>query len=118
MSENKFLPFGVDGNGVKEDVAFDWDKGEMIWRYTFDTAPENAILERNKQFDSYTDGYTPSRDLQHVASIPMSVIALWIQRYGVDPTARGNETLLMRLLNDPEWREVRTGPGTVVFKER
>jgi len=112
----KFRPLGIDGNGIKEEVAFEDDR--MVWRYVFDSAPENAILERNKQFDSYTDGYTPSRDLQHVASIPMSVIALWIERFGVDPTARGNEKLLARLLNDPEWREVRTGPGRVKFKER
>jgi len=119
MGEKQFLPLGYDHEGVKEEIAFDWDLQQATIKRTFDSSfHANEVLERNKTFDSYSDGYTPSREMQHVASIPIGVIDLWIQKYGVDPTARGNEVLLMRLLNDPEWRELRTGPGHLKFKGR
>ena len=118
MSDNKFLPLGVDADGVIEEVAFT-DDGKMITRRTFNSENHaNAILEKNKEFNNSFDGYSKTRELQHVASIPMLVIEMWIAKYGVDPTARGNEVLLARLLNDPEWREIRTGGGRVAFKER
>lgn len=119
MADNKFLVVD-DGKetGIREEVSFDWLTQEATFRSTF--TPDfdtNAVLDSNKRFQNTHDGYTPSRDLQHVASIPMSVIMLWIEKYGVDPTVRGNEALLARLLNDPEWSELRTGRGFLKFVE-
>lgn len=113
----KFFDLGTNADGSKEEVAFDWDNSRAVFRTRHVAENINAVLDLNKEFSAYSDGYTPSRELQHVASIPMSVIGQWIEKYGVDPTARGNEALLSRLLNDPEWMYLRTGRGRVQFKE-
>ena len=44
---------------------------------------------------------------------PVTVQMQWIQRFGGDPLAKGNERWLRRLLNDPEWRHLRTSSGKV-----
>lgn len=120
MGDLKFLTLD-DGaeTGIKEEILFDWDAGKATTKTTYTpTFDTNAVLENNKILQNHTDGFSPTRELQHVASIPLSVVMLWIDKYGVDPTARGNEALLARLLNDPEWRELRTGLGRVNFKNR
>lgn len=76
-------------------------------------ADVTPVIEANKAAAASGDGYTPSRDMRKIASIPPSVQLMWIERYGADPLAKGNETLLRRLLNDPEWMFLRTSPGRV-----
>lgn len=67
-----------------------------------------AILEDNKrQALANPSGMGASREWQKVASIPIGVQFEWIKRYGADPLKKGNEDLLKRLLNDPEWRYLR-----------
>jgi hypothetical protein len=119
MSDNKFLTID-DGaeTGIREEIKFDWLDGTATQKTTF--LPSSGtwdILDQNRAFQNAHDGYTPSRDMQHVASIPMSVVVLWTQKYGVDPTQKGNEHLLARLLNDPEWQWLRTGRGHLQFVE-
>jgi hypothetical protein len=116
-NDYKFLVID-DGatTGIREEMKFDWASSQVLRKTTFlPSTGINETLDANKNF--LNNGYSPSRDLQHVASIPMAVIGLWIERYGVDPTQKGNEALLARLLNDPEWRDLRTGRGAVNFKE-
>lgn len=118
-NDNSFLVLD-DGakSGIKEEIKFDWLEGKATQRTTFTPATGiNQILDQNIQFQNTSDGYSPSRELQHVASIPLAVLYIWIDRYGVDPTAKGNERLLSRLLNDPEWAYLRTGRGRLDFKE-
>lgn len=74
-------------------------------------ADVTAVLERNRALRAAGDGYSPSRELRHVASIPPVVQLVWIERYGADPLAPGNEALLRRLLNSSEWSHLRTSEG-------
>lgn len=110
----KFLPLGTDGTGAQEFFGIDEYTGEIVIKRDYDVG---VVLEENKRRQNLNDGYSPSRDLQHVASIPIGVVQLWIKTYGVDPTAKGQEVLLARLLNDPEWKWLRTGRGHLAFKE-
>lgn len=116
-NDYKFLVID-DGKetGIREEMRFDWSSDQVLRKTTYlPTTGINETLDANKQF--LNNGFSPSRELQHVASIPMAVIGLWIEKYGVDPTQKGNERLLARLLNDPEWSELRTGRGMLDFKE-
>lgn len=71
-------------------------------------------IERNKALYNLDNrGYTPSKNLQHVASIPRLAVEIFKQRYGADPLKKGNEELLERLLNDPDLRYFRTAPGWI-----
>lgn len=66
------------------------------------------ILERNKALQSLGDGYSPSRDIARVASIPIVVQYEWLRRYGVEVFNPDHEPWVRRLLNDSEWRYLRT----------
>jgi hypothetical protein len=49
----------------------------------------------------------------HVATIPNTVILKWKRDYGVDVFDKNHTQGIKRLLNDPEWRYLRTGTGRV-----
>lgn len=100
---SRFLLDEVDG--VKEWLVFDDAADTFHIHRQCDVEP---VLNDNKRLQSLNDGYTPSRDMKRVASIPLEVVALWKQIYGADPTERGNEALLDRLLASNEWRHLRT----------
>lgn len=69
------------------------------------------ILEANKRAANDTDGYTPSRDMRKIASIPLNIVELWKAKYGIDIFNKNHEGGVRRLLNDPDWRYLRTAPG-------
>ena len=96
-------------DGISEHLDFHGDGSFAVVR-SQDVEP---ILEQNKRLQTEGDGYSPSREWRRVASILVTVQMQWIEKYGVDPLAKGNEALLKRLLNDPEWRHLRTSPGSV-----
>ena len=79
--------------------------GTFVIETRQDVAP---VLERNKALQTADDGFTPSRDMARVASIPVVVQREWLKRYGVNVFDRDNEKRVRRLLNDPEWRYLRT----------
>jgi hypothetical protein len=46
-----------------------------------------------------------------VASIPNAVAMIWLTRHGVDVFKKDHGPAVRKLLNDPEWRHLRTAPG-------
>lgn len=70
-----------------------------------------AVVEHNRIL--YNQGKVGTDTMTCVATIPMGVIYGWIQEFGVDPTKKGQEDLLKRLLNDPEYLYLRTNPGKI-----
>ena len=68
-------------------------------------------IKRNKILQNETTGYSPEKDLKHIASIPMVVVEEWNRQYGVDVTAKDNKKLFKRLINDPDNRMFRTSLG-------
>lgn len=73
----------------------------------------DAILDRNKAMATHNDGYTPSRDMRRVASIPMLLVHKWLQEEGwwaFDPECADK---LKAKLNSAEYLYLRTAPGTV-----
>jgi hypothetical protein len=100
----------ITPDGIAEYLHFDDAAGTITIQRCADVEP---VIEANKRAMLHNDGYTPSREMRRVASIPVAVQLQWIQRFGADPLAKGNEAWLRRLLNDPEWRHLRTAPGKV-----
>ena len=69
------------------------------------------ILERNRKAVTHNDGYSPSREMRRVASIPLILVLKWLNEegwYAFDPNARSK---LKQKLNDPEYLWLRTAPG-------
>ena len=112
-------PLGIDANGVQEDFAYDPETGKYFIKRTF--APETWDILRNNVAlqNAGWDGYSGDSDraFKKVASIPIQIIELWTEMYGVNPLDPGNEKLLTRLLNDPDWSTLRTSTGRVKIKE-
>lgn len=95
------------------ELYFSHDTSEerFVLHYRQDVEP---VIEYNKaRQNDGTGGWSPTRELRHVARIPLGVLQQWIEKYGVDPTARGQEDLLRRLLNDPENKYLRVGTGRI-----
>lgn len=96
-------------DGGVEFFHFDEMTQTAAIQYTADVEP---VIDWNKaKLNDGSGGWSPSRDFRHVARIPLWVVVEWINKYGVDPTAKGNEALLKRLLNDPDNRWLRTSEG-------
>jgi hypothetical protein len=72
-----------------------------------------AILERNKAMATHNDGYSPSRELRRVASIPLIVMLKWLNEEGWWALDPANEGKLKTKLNSIEYLHLRTAPGRV-----
>lgn len=71
------------------------------------------ILDFNKR--QYNDGYTRDHgmknDMVKVGTIPMNVIMKWKNELGIDVFNKNHMPKVLKLLNDPEWRYLRTSSG-------
>jgi hypothetical protein len=74
-----------------------------------------AILEANKRLRNEFEGYQDKGDhhFHHYATIPAVVIEMWRNQYGVDVFDPDHAGAVKRLLNDGDWRALRTTEGTV-----
>lgn len=87
------------------------DENSFAFELEADVEP---TIEHNKRlYNEDNRGFSPGGNIQRIASFPPIVIEIFKKRYGADPLAKGNEQLLLRLLNDPDLRHFRTAPGWV-----
>ena len=70
------------------------------------------FLEQNKlDYNDGSDGWSPSRELQRVASIPNILIEKWLREEGIDVYNDNHWPAVVRKLNSSEYRHLRTGSG-------
>lgn len=101
---------------VKTEFFHDESDDKYIIKREQDIEP---ILNANKiaQNDG-SNGYSKSRDLRRVASIPLVVIEQWMKEDGVNILAlTGDEKqkYFRRKLNDPDNKYFRTDAGGLVL---
>lgn len=72
-----------------------------------------AILDRNRAMAGENDGFSPTRELRRVASIPLALILRWKSEEGWDAFDPAHADRLAAKLNDPEFQFLRTAPGRV-----
>jgi hypothetical protein len=97
--------------GVAEYHHYDAASDRTVIETVQDVAP---VLERNKVLQNGDDaGWSQSRDLRRAATIPDIIILKWRNEYGIDVFNRNHWPAVKKLLNDPEWRYLRTAPGTL-----
>jgi hypothetical protein len=91
----------------------DTEDGAEIKSVT-DVAP---ILEQNKAMANHNDGWSPSKELRRVGSIPFALIYKWLEEDKVNVLDAGHDphaaAYLMRKLNDSQYAYLRTAPGRV-----
>ena len=75
-------------------------------------------LKHNKRLLNLNDGYSKTRDLKRVASIPLGALQIWALEY--DPSCKGNwwklpketQSKILKLkLNSSEFKYFRTAEG-------
>ena len=69
------------------------------------------MLDTNRKLQNENDGYSKSREVRRVASIPAVVQQEWVLKYGYNPVTATDKTLLRKLLNSYDWAYLRTAPG-------
>jgi hypothetical protein len=79
-------------------------------------ADVGPIIETNKRLQT-ADGFTgwtgPERDMRLAARIPIEVVNLWRQLYGIDAMRAEHGQAVLKLLNDPSWRYLRTNTSNL-----
>lgn len=90
-------------------TRWQYDEGEKrgIITRSQDVEP---YLEANKALYTYNDGYSPSRELRRVASIPLVIVEQWMKE-GINIFDKNHREAIRRKLNDPENLFLRTAPG-------
>ena len=96
-------------SGITEIFHYDHMTGDVHIETRQDVT---KILETNKalQNDESYWKHGVKNDMAHFAHIPDIVQLQWINKYGLenDPMRKGNEKLLFKLLNSPEYRYLKT----------
>ena len=103
---------GKDSDGTK--YFFEAD-GKLTIKNSQDVDP---ILQKNKRLYNLNDGYSKSKDLKRVASIPSLVLQLWAKEYNgtnnwfAIPHIERKRILKLKL-NSNEFRYFRTASGRI-----
>lgn len=95
--------------GTTEFFHYDHFTGDVHIETVQDVEP---ILDWNKELANDTDRTQKGikEGMWHYASIPIVVQLRWLNDYGMEawPMKPGNEKLLFMLLNDPDWRYLKS----------
>ena len=70
-----------------------------------DTDP---LLDLNKEAQNHCSPWNADRDVKMVARIPFVIMQKWQNEYGVDYWNPDHQAAVDRLLDDPDWRWLRT----------
>ncbi len=99
--------------GVDHWMVHD-DNGKTRFASSADVAP---VLERNKAMANHNDGYSPSRELRRVASIPYAIAHKWLNEEGwwFEDAAHDSDVArkLLAKLNSSDYAYLRTAPGHI-----
>ena len=90
-------------------------EGKIITKEEVDITPH---LDHNKKLLNLNDGYSKSRDLKRVASIPTLALSVWAKEYNGDnnwfalPSDVQNK-ILKKKLNSNEFQYFKTAEGNL-----
>lgn len=101
----------LEDGPVKSEFHYDEMEDKSHVRQVQDVEP---ILEANKTAQTLNDGYSPSRDLKRIASIPLVIAQQWMKEDGINWMSLPKDEkakYLRKKLNDPEYRFLRTSGG-------
>lgn len=101
-----------DPDGTEEWFRVDPVTGKWIIK-THD--PDISVVpsaNRRLQNDG-TGGWSKSRDIRHLARIPNWVAHKWLSELHVNVYDQNDAPKVRKLLNDPDWRWLKTVDGRV-----
>lgn len=89
--------------------VYDAENDVLRHERTQDVQP---FLEQNRRLQNDGDGYSQSRELRRIASIPNIVVEQWMQQ-GVNIFDEADWPKIAALLDSPEYAYLRTAPGRI-----
>ena len=75
----------------------------------------DPVLDYNQALRTANDGYSPSREMRRVASIPYILINKWHQEEGWNALDPEHHDKLVRKLMDPDYAYLRTADGSLSY---
>jgi hypothetical protein len=90
------------------------EDGEGNWAQRSSQSVE-AMLDLNREAGNHCNPWNATRDVRLVARIPLIVIAKWRNEFGVDYWNPDHQDKVDALLDDAEWRWLRTDWGSERF---
>lgn len=105
--DKRLLDYDPD-TGVSEIFHYDHMTGDVHIETRQDVDPILDVTNELRNDEQYSrDGIKD--EMWHYASIPIVVQMRWLSEYGSEnwPMKPGNEKLLFRLLNSPEWKYLK-----------
>ena len=98
---------------IKRSFSYDHTDDKGVIHSVQDVEPLLDLNKREQTGDSmYATGRGPA-GMHKVASIPLVIIEKWKAELGVDVMNKDHMPKVKQLLNDPEYRYLRTGGGTI-----
>lgn len=98
----------LDLYGIRRSVELDESEGRFVFHAEQDI---EAIVDNNKALANAGRGFTPSGDMKHLADIPLIIVEKWKNELGVDIFNKDHAKKVKQLLDDPDWRYLRTSTG-------
>ena len=94
-------------------TTYHQEKDKVVIERNIDYKP---IVEHNKKLYSHNNGYSKSKDLKRVASIPTLVLEIWSKEYNGNSNwfalpSDVQKKILKKKLNSSEFQFFRTAPG-------
>lgn len=102
----------ISKDGPVEVFHTDASTGDAFFETIQDVSP---ILKANQEEFKSGDGYSSSRDLKKVASIPLIEVHKLLQE-GIDIYDANDWPKIAAKLDDPDWLKFRTSPGKISKK--
>jgi len=94
--------------GAREDFYWDHVEQKLVQRTRHNVG---AVLENNKRrANNTTDGrkFNSGHLMHHVADIPMGVVVKIRKEHGIDVFKPEDKPRLLKLLDDPDYRYLKT----------
>lgn len=100
-------PWYVNPQGIRKYWTDNADGSVTITR----VQETESVLENNKRQATFNDGYTQTREMRRVASIPLILIQKWKEEEGWDAFNPDHAHKLAEKLNSSEYMWLRTAEG-------
>lgn len=101
----------IEGSFLNPQIIADASEDLIVVKTTQDIEP---YLEANKRrLNDNPSGTKKGSDLKLVGSIPLVIVHKWLVEEGLDIFNPDHEKAIMRKLNDPDYRYLRTSTGLV-----
>lgn len=68
----------------------------------------DPFLDRNVAMANHNDGWSASKDLRRLASVPLNLLRKWREEEGFDALNPHHDDVLKRKLNDIDFQKLRT----------